>query len=55
MGHHGFSLQSKTATMQKDHSYLIDWRVSFVIHARRLQRQYSFAPHNIVAIDETAV
>ena len=25
------------------------------MHARRLQRQYDFAPHNIVAMDETAV
>ena len=28
---------------------------SFVMHARRLQRQYNFASHNIVAMDETAV
>ena len=27
-----------------------------VMHARRLQqRQYNFAPHNIVVMDETAV
>ena len=45
----------KTTTAQKDHSYLIDWLVSFVTHAHRLQRQYNFAPHNIVAMDETAV
>ena len=25
------------------------------MHARRLKRQYNFAPHNIVAMDETAV
>ena len=25
------------------------------MHASRLQRQYSFAPHNIVPMDETAV
>ena len=25
------------------------------MHARRLQRQYNFAPHNTVAMDETAV
>ena len=25
------------------------------MHARRLQRQYDFAPHNIVAMDGTAV
>ena len=45
----------KTTTAQKDHSYLIDWLVSFVTHAPRLQRQYNFAPHSIVAMDETAV
>ena len=28
---------------------------TFVMHARRSQRQYNFAPHNIVAMDETAV
>ena len=25
------------------------------MHARRLQRQYNFGPHNIVAMDETAL
>ena len=25
------------------------------MHAHQLQRQYNFAPHNIVAMDETAV
>ena len=25
------------------------------MHARRLKRQYNFAPYNIVAMDETAV
>ena len=52
---HGFSLRPKTTTAQKDPSYLIDRLVSFVMHARRLLRQYIFALHNIVAMDETAV
>ena len=55
MRRHEFSLGRKTTTVQRDPSYLIDRLVSFVMHARRLQRQYNFAPHNIVAIDETAV
>ena len=53
--HHEFSLRRKTTTAQKDRSYLIDWLVSFVMHACRLRRQYNFSPHNIVAMDETAV
>ena len=48
---HGFSLRPKTTTAQKDPSYLIDRLVSFVMHARRLLRQYIFALHNIVAMD----
>ena len=55
MRRHEFSLRRKTKTAQKDPSYLIDRLVSFVMHARRVQRQYNFAPRNIVAIDETAV
>ena len=52
MRRHGFSLRPKTTTAQKDRSYLIDRLVSFAMHARRFQRQYNFASHNI---DETAV
>ena len=48
------SLRSKTKTAQKDPSYLIDRLVSFVMHTRRLQRQYNFAPHNTAAMYETA-
>ena len=40
---------------EKDPSYLIDMLVSFVTHALRLQCQCNFSPHNIVAMDETAV
>ena len=50
-----FLLRRKTTTAQKDPSYLTDRLVSFVIHVRQLQRQYNFAPHNIDAMDETAV
>ena len=39
MRRHGFSLWRKKATAQKDLSYLIDWLVSLVMHACRLQRQ----------------
>ena len=55
MRRHGFLLWRKTTTVQKDPSYLIDWLVSFIMHAHRLQHQYNFTPHNIVVMDETAV
>ena len=55
MRSHGFSLRRKSTAAQRDASYLIDQLVSFAMHARQLQRQYNFAPHNIVAMDETAV
>ena len=55
MRRHGFLLWQETTTAQKDPSYLIDWVVSFAMHAHRLQHQYNFAPRNIVAMDETAV
>ena len=55
MRRYRFSLRRNTTTAQKDPSYLIDRLVSFVMHARQLQRQYNFAPHNIVAMDESAV
>ena len=55
MRRYRFSLRRNTTTAQKDPSYLIDRLVSFVMHARRLQCQYNFAPHNIVAMDESAV
>ena len=48
------SLRSKAKTAQKDPSYLIDRLVSLVMHTRRLQRQYNFAPHNTAAMYETA-
>ena len=47
MRRHGFSLWQKTTTAQKDPPYLTDWLVSFVMHARPLQHQYNFVPHNI--------
>ena len=53
MRRQGFSLWRKTTTAQKDPSSFIDRLVSFVMHARRLRRQYDFAPHNIVAMHET--
>ena len=55
MRRHGSSLRRKTTTAQRDALYLIDRLVSFAMHARRLQCQYNFAPHNIVVMDETAV
>ena len=39
---HGFSLLRKTATAQKDPSYLIDRLVSFVIKSNQIKAIYSF-------------
>ena len=55
MRRYRFQLRRNTTTAQKDPSYLVNRLVSFVMHARRLQRQYNFSPHNIVAMDESAV
>ena len=38
MTRHGFSPRRKTATTQKDPSFLVDRIVSYVIHVRRLQK-----------------
>ena len=55
MRRHGFSLQRKTTTAQKDLSYIIDRIAAYVMHVRRLQKQFSFDDTNIIAMDETAV
>ena len=55
MRRYRFQLRRNITTARKDPSYLTNRLVSFVMHARRLQRQYNFAPHNIVAMDESAV
>ena len=55
MRRHGLSLRRKTTTAQKDPSFLIDRLVAYVTRTRRLQKQHSFADHNIFAMDETPV
>ena len=55
MQRHGFSLRRKTTTAQKDLSYMIDCIVAYVMHVRRLQKQFSFDGTDIIAMDETAV
>ena len=55
MRRHGFSFRRKTATAQKDASYMIDHIVAYVMHVRRLQKQFSFDDPDIIAMDETAV
>ena len=55
MTRHGFSLRRKTTTAQKDPLFLVDRIVSCVIHVRRLQKQFSVLPSNIMAMDETSV
>ena len=49
------SLRRKTTTAQKDPSYMIDRIVFYVIHVRRIQKQFSFYDFDITAMDETAV
>ena len=41
MRRHGFSLRRKTATAQKDPSFLVDRLVSYVMHVRRLQKRHT--------------
>ena len=55
MQRHGFSLQRKTTTAQRDPSYMMDSIVAYVMHVRRLQKQFSFDDTDIIAMDETAV
>ena len=51
---HGLSLQRKT-TAQKDPSYLVERIVSYIMHVRRLQKQFNFLDADIIAMDETPV
>ena len=55
MRRHGFSLRRKTTTAQKDPSYMIDRIIAYVMHVRRLQKQFSFDDTDIIAMDKTAV
>ena len=52
---HGFSIRRKMTTAQKDPSFLVDRIVLYVVHVRRLQKQFSFRPSNIIAMNETLV
>ena len=51
----GFLLRRKTTTAQKDPSFIVDRIVFHVIHFQRLQKQFSFLPSNIIAMDEIPV
>ena len=55
MRRHGFSLRRKTTTAKKDPSYMIDRIVSYVLHIRRLQKQFNFRDADIIVMDETPV
>ena len=55
MRRHELSPRRKTATAQKDPSYMIDRIVSYVMHMRRIQNQFSFHDSDIIAINETVV
>ena len=55
MRRHGFSLRRKTTTAQKDPAEMIERIVGFVMHLRRLEKQYDFKECDIIAMDETPV
>ena len=55
MRRHGFSLRRKTTTAQKDPAYMVDRIVAYVMHVRRLQKQFSFHDTDTIAMDETPV
>ena len=48
------SLRRKTATAEKYPS-IIDRKMSYVMHGRRIQKQFSFHNSNIIAMHETLV
>ena len=55
MRRHGFSLRRKTTAAQKDPSFMADRIVAYVMHVRRLQKQFNFRESDIIAMDETPV
>ena len=55
MRRHGFSLRRKTTTAQKDPSYVVDCIVAYVMHVRRIQKQFNFHDADIIAMNETPV
>ena len=55
MRRHGLSLRRETKTAQKDPSYLVECIVSYIMHVRRLQKQFNFLDADIIAMDETPV
>ena len=48
-------LRRKTTTAQKDPLYLFARIVAYVMHVRRIQKQFNFHNANIIAMDETPV
>ena len=55
MQSHGFSLRRKTTTAQKDPLYMVNRIVAYVMHIRRIQKQFNFSDADIIAMDETSV
>ena len=54
MQSHGFSLRRKTTTAQKDPLYMVNRIVAYVMHVRRIQKQFNFSDADIIAMDETS-
>lgn len=55
MKRNGLSLRRKTTTAQQEPSRLIDKLISYILQVRRLSKQRSYQPCNIIAMDETPV
>ena len=51
----GFSLRRKTTTAQKDPAYMVDRSAGYIMHVRRLQKQFNFHDTDIIAMDEIPV
>ena len=55
MRRHEFSLRRKTTTAEKDSWYMVDRIVVYVMHVRRIQKQFNFHNADIIAMVETSV
>ena len=55
MQRNALSCRRMNTIAQKDPSHMIDKLVSYILHVRRLQREFQYALTDIIAMDETAV
>ena len=52
MRRHGYSRRRKTTIAQKDPSYMVDRIIAYVMHVRRIQKQFGFHDTDIIAMDK---